>query len=84
MVFIQYLEYSKGYVKYSEHFNDGMTETYSCNANFLVSEFSRFGDVTLDLALYGLPLHNQLSLGEGENMNTHRVTEDSIPLPGRG
>ena len=84
MVFIPYPEYSKGYVMYSEHFNCGMTEAYSCNADFRVSEFSSFSDITMDLALYELPLHDQLSLGEGENMNTHRVTEDSTPLSGRG
>jgi len=37
----------------------------------------------MDLALYELPLDDQLSLSEGENINTHHVTEDSTPLTRR-
>ena len=34
----------------------------------------------MNLALYELPLDDQLYLGEGKNFNTHCVAEDNIPL----
>jgi len=37
----------------------------------------------MDLVLHELPLDDPLSLGEGEDINTHCVTEDSTLLTGR-
>jgi len=78
LVFIRYPEYSKGYVMYSEHPNGGMTEVDSLNVEFLEDEFPSIGEIKNDLALFELPLDNQLSLDEREDLNTHRITEDSI------
>ena len=84
MVFIRYSEHSKGYVMYGEHPNGGMIEVDSRNVEFLEDEFPSIGEIKQDTALYELPLDNQLSLGEGEYLNTHRATEDStLPLSGR-
>jgi len=83
MVFVQYPEHSKGYVMYGEHPNGGMTEVDSRNVDFLGDEFPCIGEIKKDLALYELPLDDQLSLGEGENIETHHVIEDSTPLIGR-
>ena len=77
--FIRYPEHSKGYFLCGEHPNGGMTEIDSCNDDFLKDEFPSIGEIKMDLALYESPLDDHLSLGEGENMNTHRVTEDSTP-----
>ena len=51
--------------------------------DFLADESPSIGEVKMDLALYELPLDDQLSLGEGENMSTHCVTKGSTPLIGR-
>jgi len=43
-----------------------------------------FGEIKKDLVLYEVPLDDQLSLSEGENLNTHHFTEDgAISLSGR-
>jgi len=78
MVFICYPEHSKGYVMYGEHPNGGMTEVDSHNVEFLEDDFSSIGEIKNDVALFGLPLDDQLSLNEEEDLNTHRITEDSI------
>ena len=78
MVVIRYPEHSKGYVMYSEHPNDRMTEVDSRNVEFLEDEFPSIGEIKQAIALYELPLDDHLSLGEGEDLNTHRITEDSI------
>ena len=78
MVFIRYLKHSKGYVMHGEHHNDSMTEVDSYNVEFLKDEFLNIGKIKNDLALFELPLDDQLSLSEEEDLNTHRITEDSI------
>jgi len=65
---------------YGEHPNGGMTGVYSHNVEFLKEELWSIGDIKTDLAMYELPLDDQLFLGEMETMNTHHVTEDSIWL----
>ena len=62
---------------YGEHPNGGMTEVDSRNVEFLKDEFWSICEIKNDLALYELPLDDQLSLGEGEDFSTHRTTEDS-------
>jgi len=64
---------------YSEHPNGGMTKVDSRNVYFLDDEFPSIGEIKMDLALYELPLDDQLSLTEGKNFNTYRVIEVSIP-----
>ena len=63
---------------YGEHHTGGMTEVDSCNVEFLEDEFPSIGEIKNDLALFELPLDDQLSLSEREDVNTHRITEDSI------
>ena len=74
MVFTRYLEHSKGYVMHGEHSNGGMIEVDSC---IIEDGFPSVGEIKKDLALYELPLDDQLSPGEGVNLNTHLVTKDS-------
>ena len=62
---------------YGEHPNCGMTEVDSRNMEFLEDGFPSIGEIKSDLALDELPLDDQLSLSEGENFNTHRITKDS-------
>ena len=50
---------------YGEHPNSGMTKLDSYNVDFLEDEFPSTGKIKTDLALYELPLDNQLSVGEG-------------------
>jgi len=57
-----------------EHPNGGMTKIDSRNVDFLEDEFPSSGEIKSHLMLYELPLDDQLSHGEGKNMNTHRVT----------
>ena len=78
MVFIWYPKHSKGYVMYGEHPNGGVTEVDSHNVEFLEDEFPSIGEIKQDKALYELPPNDQLSLSEGEDLNTHCVTEDSL------
>ena len=80
MVFIRYPEYTKGYAMYGGQPNGSMTEVDSRNVDFLDDEFPSIGEIKTDLMLYDLSLDDQLSLSEWENMNTHRVIEDSTPL----
>ena len=81
MVFIRYPEHSKGFVLYGEHPNGGMTEVDSRNVEFLQDEFPSNGEINQDTTLYELPPNDRPSLSEGEDFNTHRVTEDStLPL----
>ena len=69
---------------YGERPNDGMTEVDSRNVEFLEDEFPSIGEIKQDTMLDELPLNDWLSLGDGEDLNTHRVTEDStLPLFGR-
>ena len=75
MVFIRYPEHSKGYVIYREHPNGSINEVDSCNVDFLENEFPSIDEVKKDLQLYELQQH--LSLGEGEDLYTCRVIEDS-------
>jgi len=77
MVFIRNSEHSKGYVMYSEHPNGGMIEMNSHNIKFLEDEFPSIGEIKQDMTLYELPPNDRLSLSEGEDLNTHHVTEDS-------
>ena len=77
MVFLWYPEHSKGYVMYGEHANGDMTEVDSHNVEFLKDEFPSIGEIKQDIALYELLLDDQLFLSKGEDLNTHRVTEDS-------
>jgi len=84
MMFIRYPVHSKGYVMYGEPPHSGMTIVDSHNVGFLEDEFSRIDEIKQDIALYELPLDDQLLLSEGEDLNTHSVIEDStIPLSGR-
>jgi len=78
MVFIGYPKHSKGYVMYDNHHNGGMMKVDSHNVEFLEDEFPSIGEIKNDLALFELPLDDQLSLSEREDVNTHRITEDSI------
>ena len=63
---------------YGEHLDGGMTEVDSRNVEFFEDEFLSIGEIKQDIALYELPLDDQLSLGEGEDLNTHRITEYGI------
>jgi len=65
---------------FGEHPDGGMTEVDSCNVDFLEDEFLSIGEIKKDLALYELPLDDQLSLGEGENRDTRPIIEDITPL----
>ena len=56
MVFIWYLEHTKGYVTYGEHPNGGMIEIDSRNVDFLEKEFPSIDEIKTDLVLYELPL----------------------------
>ena len=61
-----------------------MTEINSNNVELLKNEFLSVGEIKSDLPLYELQQDDLLSLGEGENINTHRTIEDSvIPVSGR-
>ena len=51
MVFIRYHEHSKGYVKFGEHPNGGMTEVDSRNVDFLEDKFPSVGEIKQDLQL---------------------------------
>jgi len=68
---------------YGEHPNGGMAEVDSRNVEFLEEEFPSIGEIKKDLALYELLLDDQLSLGDGEDLNTHRVTKNSTILLSR-
>ena len=74
MVFVRYSEHSKGYVMFEEHLNGGIMEIDSRNIEFLDDEFPRVGEIKKDLKLYELQQNGLLSLGEGKNLNTYRVT----------
>ena len=52
-----------------------MIEVGSHNFDFLEDEFPTVGEIKRDLALYELPLDDQLSLDEGENLNNHSLQE---------
>jgi len=81
MVFIGYPEHSNGYAMYGEDPNGGMTKVDSRNVEFLEDEFPSNGEINQDTTLYELPPNDRPSLSEGEDFNTHRVTEDStLPL----
>ena len=79
MVFIRYSEHSKGYVIYREHPNGGMKEVDSRNVDFLEDEFPSLGEVKKDSQLY--ELQQDLTLGEGEDLYTNRVTESDRLFP---
>ena len=48
------IPYSKGYVTYWEHPNDGMTEIDFCNVNLLEDECPTIGEIKKDVELYEL------------------------------
>ena len=59
---------------YEEHPNGGMKEVDSRNVDFLEDEFPSIGGVKKDSSLY--ELQQNVSLGEGEDLYTNRITED--------
>ena len=79
MVFIRYSEHSKGYVIYGEHPNGSMKEVYSRNVDFLEDELPNIGEVKKDSQLY--ELQQDLSLREGEDLYTNRVTKSDHLFP---
>ena len=54
MVFIRYLEHSKGYVMFGEHPDSGMMKIDSRNVEFLEDEFPSISEIKNNLALYKL------------------------------
>ena len=58
---------------YGEHSNGGMKEVDSRNVDFLEDEFPSLGEVKKDTQFY--ELQHDLTLSEGENLYTNRVTE---------
>lgn len=84
MVFIRYPEYSKGYVMFGEHPNGGMTKIDSRYVEFLEDELPSVGKIKNNLKLYKLQPDDPPSLGEGKNLHTHNVTENSaLPVSRR-
>lgn len=51
-IFIRYCEHSNGYVFISEQANGSMTELESRDVEFLENNFSKGGDINLDLYLF--------------------------------
>jgi len=64
---------------YGEHPNSGMKELDSRNVEFLEDEFPSIGEAKKDSSLY--ELQQDVSLDEGEDLYTHRVTEDDRLFP---
>jgi len=79
MVFIRYSKHSKGYVMYGEQPDGSMKEVVPRNVDFLEDEFPSTGEVKKDSQLY--KLQHDLSLGEGEDLYTNRITEDDLLFP---
>jgi len=64
---------------YGEHLNGGMKEVDSKLVDFLEDEFPSIGEVKKDSPLY--ELRQEVSLGEGEDLYTNRITEDDRLFP---
>jgi len=69
----------KGYVMYGEHPNGGMKEVDSRNVDFLEDDFPSIGEVRKDSQLH--ELQQDLSLDEGEDLHTNRVTKSDRLFP---
>ena len=63
---------------FSEQLNDGMTKLDSSNVEFLQDEFPSVGEIKKNPRMYELQQDGQLSLSEGENLNTHQIIKDSF------
>ena len=64
---------------YKEHPNGGVTKIDSHSVDFLEDEFLSIGEVKKDIELFKLQQNIQPSLGEGENLDSNKVTEDGMP-----
>jgi len=64
---------------YGEHPNGGIKEVDSRNVDFLEDELPSIGEVKKDSPLYDL--QQDVSLAEGEDLYTNRITEDDRLFP---
>jgi len=63
---------------FGEHANGGMIEVDPDNVEFPEEKFQSVGETKKDLCLNKLRQDNQLSLGEGENMNNYPITKHNF------